>query len=297
MKPAPFTLHRPTTLREALSILSDVCDDGGLVLAGGQSLVPMMALRVAYPPHLVDINGIPELTGIEVVDGRLAIGAGVRHAQFHRPVEPGSLGVLLAEVSRHIAHYPIRMRGTFCGSLAHADPASEWCLVSRTLDAEMRLASVDGERTVTAVEFFLGAMTTIREPNEILVGVSLPLLDADATFGFYEFNRRAGDFAIGSCLATFSVTGGVMRDVRVGVGGIEENPRRIGEAEAVLEGQVVDERLFAEAGAAGAAAVDAMEDASTSAQYRRELTAVVIWRALTAALARQTSETESHPHG
>lgn len=286
MKSAPFLLHRPDTLAEALTKLSEVCDEGGLVLAGGQSLVPMMALRVVYPPHLVDINGIAALDRLQIVGDRLLIGAGIRHARFHRPVEPGCLGRLLAAVSRNIAHYPIRMRGTFCGSLAHADPASEWCLIAQTLDAKLRLDSVGGTREVNAGDFFAGAMTTIREPDEILVEVSLPLLPEGSTFGFYEFNRRAGDFALGMSLVAFAMHDNRMEQVRIGIGGIEDSPRRVWEAESLLEGKTPSETLFAKAAAAAADAVDPMEDASTTADYRRDLAGIVIRRALKAALTR-----------
>jgi carbon-monoxide dehydrogenase medium subunit len=290
MKPAPFILHRPKTKEEAVTLLAELGDEGGLVLAGGQSLVPMMALRVAYPPHLVDINGVSEFANLSTEGGRLSIGATIRHARFHRPVEAGCLGELLATVSRHIAHYPIRQRGTFCGSLAHADPASEWCLVARTLDAGIHLASAAGERVVPAEAFFEGAMTTVRNADEILVRATLPILPAGTTFGFYEFNRRAGDFALGMSLVTFGIKDGRMMDVRVGVGGIEENPRRVGPAEAALEGQEPTTEAFEAAAAAAAGDVDPMEDASTSAEYRRDLCAVVVRRALQAALARAASQ-------
>src|SRR5262249_46373830 len=135
MKPAPFVRHVPRTLDEALKILSEVAPKDGRVLAGGQSLVPIMAFRLAKPAHLVDINEVAGLDRI-AADGKfLSIGARVRHAAFHKSVCDGPLGALLNTVARHIAHYPIRMRGTFCGSLAHADPASEWCLTAATLDA------------------------------------------------------------------------------------------------------------------------------------------------------------------
>jgi len=287
MKPAPFTMHRPTTREAALAALAEVSDEGGLVLAGGQSLVPMMALRVAYPPHLVDINGVTEFSNLSSDDGWLSIGAAIRHARFHQPVVAGCLGALLADVSRNIAHYPIRMRGTFCGSLAHADPASEWCLVARTLDAGIHLESVRGERVVPATEFFAGAMMTVREPDEILTKVRLPLLAAETTFGFYEFNRRAGDFAMGMCLATYRLVDGLMADVRIGIGGIEENPQRSEAAEQVLSGKAPTDDVFAAAGMAASEGVDPMVDSTTTAQYRRELCAVVVRRALAAARDRQ----------
>ncbi|MEX0405916.1 FAD binding domain-containing protein [Aquibium sp. LZ166] len=290
MKPAPFVLHRPKTLDEALAALAENHEDGGLVLAGGQSLVPMMALRVAYPPHLVDINGVEGLSRLEVEDGRLVIGATVRHAAFHRPVIEGCLGELLADVSRSIAHYPIRKRGTFCGSLAHADPASEWCLVAVTLGAELALASTGGRRTLDAADYLVGAMSTARESDEILLEVRLPLLPPSSTFGFYEFSRRAGDFAIGMSLVSYRIDAGRMRDVRIGLGGIEEISHRMKAAEAVLEGQAPGTEMFAEAAAVAQGNVDPMDDATTSAQYRRDLTGVVIRRALGAALARHQSQ-------
>jgi carbon-monoxide dehydrogenase medium subunit len=290
MKAAPFTLHRPKTVDEATALLADVAEEGGLVLAGGQSLMPMMALRVAYPPHLVDINAIDTLSRMKVADGALSIGATVRHAAFHRALpEAGVLGRLLATVVRHIAHYPIRQRGTFCGSLAHADPASEWCLVAATLDATVMLQSASGTRSVPAAEYLEGAMATAREPDEILVETHLPLLADDARFGFYEFNRRAGDFALGMALATYELAGGTMRNVRIGLGGIEEKPRRIAVAEAALEGQQPGEQVFAAAADAAIADVDAMEDASTSQEYRRDLAGVAIRRALKASMAAETA--------
>lgn len=286
MKAAPFTLHRPKTIDEAAALLADVAEDGGLVLAGGQSLVPMMALRVAYPPHLVDINAIDSLSRIEVADGALSIGATVRHAAFHRPLpQAGVLGRLLSTVVRHIAHYPIRQRGTFCGSLAHADPASEWCLAAATLDATMMLKSTSGTRSVPAAEYLEGAMETAREPDEILIEARVPLLPESARFGFYEFNRRAGDFALGMALATYDLADGVMRNVRIGLGGIEEKARRIAVAEAALDGQPPGEGAFAAAADAAMADVDAMEDASTSQEYRRDLAGVVLRRALKASMA------------
>src|SRR5262249_42626888 len=141
MKPAAFRYHAPKTVEEAVALLAEVAPEDGRVLAGGQSLVPIMAFRLARPSHLVDING---------VEGKLEIGAGVRHSAFYRPVVEGPLGKLLVTVVRHIAHHPIRTRGTFCGSIAHADPASEWCMVAATLDADIVLRSVRGTRTVKA---------------------------------------------------------------------------------------------------------------------------------------------------
>ncbi|MGE5772555.1 MAG: FAD binding domain-containing protein, partial [Hyphomicrobiales bacterium] len=195
MKPAPFVRHAPKTLDEALRILAEVAPQDGRVLAGGQSLVPIMAFRLAKPAHLVDINEVAGLDRIASDDKLLSVGATVRHAAFHKSVVENPLGKLLSLVARHIAHYPIRMRGTFCGSLAHADPASEWCLVAAALDATLVARSTRGERLIAAKHFFTGIMSTALAEDELLVEARLPLLAEEARFGFNEFNRRAGDFA------------------------------------------------------------------------------------------------------
>ncbi len=285
MKPAPFRYHAPRTVEEAISTLADVAPDDGRVLAGGQSLVPTMAFRLARPAHLVDINRIDGLDRLAVDGEQLSIGAGVRHAAFHRPVTDGPLGRMLAAVVRHIAHVPIRTRGTFCGSLAHADPASDWCLVAATLDARMTARSTRGERTLAPGDFFEGIMTTAIEPDELLAEVRLPVLPADTRFGFEEFSRRAGDFAIAMVLATFRLADGVMVEPRIGVGGAEEVPRRLAEAEAALAGSAPEANAFQAAADAAADAVDPMTDINTSAQYRRDLVRALTRRALERAAA------------
>jgi carbon-monoxide dehydrogenase medium subunit len=280
MKPAPFTRHVPRTLDEALKILARVAPQDGRVLAGGQSLVPIMAFRLAKPAHLVDIN---EVAGLDKIasDGKfLSIAACVRHAAFHKPVVDNPLGKLLTFVARHIAHYPIRMRGTFCGSLAHADPASEWCLTAATLDAIMVAKSSRGERLIAAIDFFTGIMSTTLAEDELLTEVRLPLLAADAKFGFNEFSRRAGDFAMAAALVTYRLQGGKIIDARVGVGGAEASPRRIVVAEATLNGKVPADAAFRAAAEAAAAAIDPLVDHQTNADYRRDLVRAVVRRAL-----------------
>jgi carbon-monoxide dehydrogenase medium subunit len=280
MKPAPFQYHAPRTIDEAVALLAEVAPQDGRVLAGGQSLVPIMAFRLARPAHLVDINGVEALRRLAVEGDRLCIGACVRHAAFHRPVVDGPLGKLLATVVRHIAHYPIRTRGTFCGSVAHADPASEWCAVAAALGAEMVARSTRGTRIIPAHEFFAGIMTTTLKEDELLTEVRLPLLPADTRFGFYEFNRRAGDFAIAMALATYRVRDGKITEPRIAVGGAEPSPRRIADAEQALAGRAPGAESYAAAGDRAAAAVDPMEDATTSAEYRRDLVRTVTRRAL-----------------
>ncbi len=286
MKPAAFRYHAPKTIEEAVALLAQYAPDDGRVLAGGQSLVPTMAFRLARPQHLVDINGVAGLDRLASENGRLAIGAGVRHQAFHRPVAAPPLGDLLSAVMQHIAHYPIRNRGTFCGSVAHADPSSEWCLVSATLGAEMVARSTRGSRVIAAADYFQGIMTTALEGDELLAEVRLPLLSAATRWGFYEFNRRAGDFAMGMALVAFEIDNGVIASPRVGVGGAEAFPRRIAEAEALLAGQPPGAPAFTAAAAAAAAAIDPLTDAQTDAIYRRELVATVTRRALEQAAAR-----------
>ena len=236
MKPAPFVRHVPRTLDEALAILSQVAGQDGRVLAGGQSLVPIMAFRLAKPAHLVDIN---EVEGLDKIasDGKTLTHrrAGAPRGVSQRRSPTIRSARCSTFVARHIAHYPIRMRGTFCGSLAHADPASEWCLTAATLDATMVAKSTRGAREIAAADYFDGIMSTTLAEDELLAEVRLPLLAADAKFGFNEFNRRAGDFAMASSLVTYRLDGGKIVDAHVGVGGAEPSPRRIAEAEAALE--------------------------------------------------------------
>jgi len=280
MKPAPFVHHVPKTLDDALQTLAEVAPKDGRVLAGGQSLVPIMAFRLAKPAHLVDINGVTGLDKLASDGKTLSIGACVRHAAFHKAVIANPLGQLLAVVARHIAHYPIRTRGTFCGSLAHADPSSEWCLVAATLDATIVARSVRGARSIAASVFFAGIMATTLAEDELLAEARLPLLSNDTRFGFNEFSRRAGDFAMAASLATYRVQDGKIRDARVGVGGAESFPRRIPEAEAALNGNAATDAAFRVAADAAAKAIDPLEDHQTNADYRRDLVRAVVRRAL-----------------
>jgi carbon-monoxide dehydrogenase medium subunit len=280
VKPAPFCYHAPKTIDEALALLAEVAPHDGRILAGGQSLVPMMAFRLARPTHLIDINGVDALGRVRVEGDKLCIGACVRHAAFHRPVVDGPLGKLLSAVVRHIAHYPIRTRGTFCGSIAHADPASEWCTVAVGLGAEMVARNTRNTRVIAADQFFAGIMTTTLSDDELLAEVRLPLMPADTRFGFYEFNRRAGDFAIAMALATYRLRDGKIGESRIAIGGAEPSPRRIADAERALAGRAPAADAFTAAADRAAAAVEPMEDATTSAEYRRDLVRTVVRRAL-----------------
>jgi carbon-monoxide dehydrogenase medium subunit len=285
VKPAPFAYHAPTAVDEAVGMLGELAAQDGRILAGGQSLVPTMAFRLAKPAHLIDINSVAALDRLAAEGDTLSIGACVRHAAFHRAVAAGPLGALLSVVVRHIAHYPIRLRGTFCGSLAHADPASEWCLVAATLGAEMVAMSTRGTRTIAAEDYFVGIMTTALTEDELLATARLPLLAADTRFGFGEFSRRAGDYALAMTLAAFRIEDGVIVEPRVGVGGAEGHPRRIAEAETSLAGKPPEAAVFRAAAEAAAAAVDPLEDMQADAAYRRDLVRAMTRRALERACA------------
>lgn len=284
MKPAAFVYHAPREVAEAVELLDRFGDDAR-ILAGGQSLVPMMAFRVATPANLIDINRIAALDYVRAESGMLAVGALTRHAAFHRPVADSPLGALLTGVVRHIAHFPIRTRGTMCGSLAHADPASEWCLVTATLDATVVAAGKAGRREIPAAEFFQGVMTTALDDGEMIVETSLPLLDTGQRCGFYEFSRRQGDFAIAMSLAVLRLVDGKIAEARIGLGGVEAQPRRMAVAEDALRGETPGDAVFRAAAEAAAAIVDPLEDLQADAPYRRDLTAVAIRRALERAMA------------
>jgi carbon-monoxide dehydrogenase medium subunit len=280
VKPAPFVYHAPKTVDDALANLAEFGPQDGRVLAGGQSLIPMMAFRMARPAHLVDINTVAGLDRLAVEGGVLSIGACVRHAAFHGPVVEGPTGPLLSRVVRDIAHYPIRLRGTFCGSLAHADPASEWCLAAVTLGAEIVAMSRRGRRVMAADNFFEGMMATALAEDELLLEARLPLLSPDTRFGFYEFSRRAGDYALAMALVTFRLQDGVIVAPRIGIGGAEARPRRMAAAEAVLAGRRPDTESFRAAAEAAADAIEPMEDIHADAEFRLDLVRAVTRRAL-----------------
>ena len=284
MKPAPFDYHAPRSVAEAIELLAAHGDDAK-VLAGGQSLVPAMNFRLARPAVLVAINRIGELDFCSATDGALRIGALTRHVRFERAVTEGALGALLADVVRYIAHLPIRVRGTFAGSLAHADPAAEWCVVATTLNAEIRARGPAGERSIGAADFFRSILTTSLRPDELITEVRLPVLGPDWRFGFAEFSRRAGDFALGMTLALLRLDGERIAEARIGVGGAGDRPLRITEAEQALAGAVPDREALAEAAGMAAASVDPFDDLHASAAYRRDLVRTMTRRALERALA------------
>lgn len=280
MKPSPFVLYEPTSVDQAVFMLSEVAGQDGRILAGGQTLIPAMALRLAQPAYLIDINRIEELQALIETGQSLIIHAGIRHAAFHKPAASGPLGALLSTVVRHIAHLPIRTRGTFVGSVANADPASEWCLVTATLDASIVARNVNAERRIAARDYFVGFMTTALQADELLVAIELPLLDSETAFGFEEISWRAGDFAQAMALAVMTRTATGLRNVRIGVGAAESTPRRIAEAEQVLEGQPASSELFSRAARCASEAISPMDSTEDEQAYRRDLVETVVLRAL-----------------
>jgi aerobic carbon-monoxide dehydrogenase medium subunit len=279
MKPAAFAYHAPQSLEQALELLAEHGDEGKL-LAGGQSLVPAMNFRLARPAVLIDINRIAALDFLATEDRLLRIGSLARHVAFEKPLTGGPLRALLPQIARHVAHLPIRMRGTFAGSLAHADPAAEWSLVAVTVGATIVARSTAGERTIAAEDFFRTAFTTALRPDELITEVRLPLPGDDWRCGFVEFSRRKGDFALAMALTAVRVEGERIVEARIGIGGAEHRPRRIEAAERLVAGETVRADLLAEAGVAVAAVVEPVEDIHASAEYRRDLIRVMTRRAL-----------------
>jgi aerobic carbon-monoxide dehydrogenase medium subunit len=280
MKPAPFSYYAPTSLDEAVMLLAELGPQDGRILAGGQSLVPTMAFRLARPTHLIDINGIAELAALTVTGDVVNIGACVRHAAFDGDTVPAVTGALLRKVVQNIAHYPIRTRGTFCGSVANADPASEWCCVMAALDGVVILRSQRGMRRISAADFYQGVMTTALVEDELVVAAELPMLPEGTLTGFKEFSRRKGDFAIAMALVTYRLESGAIVEPRVAIGGAETHPRRLREVEAVLSGETPNESVFSAAAETAALAIDPMEDVNNTAAYRRRLVQALLQRAL-----------------
>ncbi|MDH3499473.1 MAG: FAD binding domain-containing protein [Acidimicrobiia bacterium] len=276
MKPAAFAYHAPDSIAGAIELLSSA--DDAKILAGGQSLVPTMNFRLARPAALVDINRIVAMDSVSTADGVLEIGALARHASFESPVEPGRLGQILARVARFIGHHPIRIRGTFVGSLAHADPAAEWCVVARTLDAMMVAAGPSGVRYIDAETFFQTLFSTDLRPNEILTSVRLPLLDATQHAGFAEYARRTGDFALTMALVVLDVTDGVIERARIGLGGVADKPIRVPDAESAIVG-MRPEVAADVVGDAAASSIVPLGDIHGSPEYRTDLIRAMVRRA------------------
>src|SRR5215467_7424400 len=282
MKPPPFEYLRPIDLEGVLAALAQD-SEASKILAGGQSLIPMMNLRMVAPKRLVDINRVPGLNHIRIDRDQLVIGALVRHTDVMASPIVGQYAPLLMAAYGHVAHRPIRNRGTIGGNLAHADPASELPAVMLALDAEIVLASCGGERRVPAARFFLGTFETAARPDELLTSIRIPLAAGSRRWGFEEMSQRQGDFALVAVAATFAVEGGRCVHARLGYAGVADHAVRIGAAEAALDGGSPQESLFEEVAAKAADAINPSEDIHADAGYRRDLVRTLTRRALSAA--------------
>ncbi|MCC6779258.1 MAG: xanthine dehydrogenase family protein subunit M [Hyphomicrobiales bacterium] len=288
MKPAWFDYYAPRTLAEALDILAAAGSDGR-VLAGGQSLVPMLNLRIVRPAVVVDINRIEELNRLRAGADHLAVGALARHADLLRSKEVRDGWPLIAEATTQVAHMAIRNRGTVCGSVSHNDPSAEQPSVLVTLGGTVVIAGKSGRRELPAEAFLTGMLSNALEPGEMVVELRYPRPAAGTGGAFVELARRLGDFAIGGAAATLTMRDGVCREARLTIVGMGQGPFRARAAEELLTGRrlaTAGADAFAEAAAKVMAAVDPADDVHASSSYRRHLAGVMATRALETALAR-----------
>ena len=282
MKPPPFEYVRPVDLNGVPGALAQNSGETK-ILAGGQSLVPMMNLRLVAPKRLVDINRVTGLDRIARDGDRLLIGALARHTDVLTSQVVKEYAPLVVAAYQHVAHRPIRNRGTIGDNLAHADPASELPAVMLALDAEFVLRSLAGERQVAAERFFLGTFETAARADEVLTAIHIPLAAGSRRWGFEETSQRQGDFALVAVAVTFAVDGGRCANPRLAYAGAADRAVRIAAAEAALECQSPDQTLFEQVAAKAAEAADPPEDLHADAAYRRDLVRALTRRALSAA--------------
>jgi carbon-monoxide dehydrogenase medium subunit len=279
MKLSPVDYEAPGTVAEALDLLAEHQDDAS-VLAGGQSLIPLLALRLAQPAVLVDINGVEGLSGVSVTDGWVTIGATTREYVAEESAAIAGAVPLLAAALPLIGHEAIRSRGTVGGSLAHADPAAELPAVARALDAEFVVRGPAGERVVPAAEWFEGYLTTSRGPDELLTEVRFPAARPGTGTSFQEVARRHGDFAMVGLATSVTLNDGVISDARLAFAGVSDVPARATGAEELLAGQRPSAELFDEAARRAAADIDPPSDLHGSAEYRKKVAAALVRRGL-----------------
>ena len=284
MKLPPFDYACPTTLPEAIELLAS--HDDAKAIAGGQSLVPMLAFRLAQPSLLVDLRKLADLRGIRISDAGVTLGAMVRWRDIEEDERLETAHPLLKAAISHVAHYQIRNRGTVGGSIAHADPAAEMPGITMTCDAEIAVVGKSGAHVIQAADFFQGALTTALTTDEIIVEIRLPAWPAGRRWGFQEFARRRGDFAMAAAAVFYDQDErGKARNAHVGVIGVGDRPLRLTAVEDVLNGESIDEATIAKADAATSAAVEPQDDIHASAAYRRSLVGTMVERALKSAAA------------
>jgi carbon-monoxide dehydrogenase medium subunit len=286
VKPPPFEYSAPETLEEALALLQEVGEDAR-PLAGGQSLIPLLSLRLARPSHLIDLANIDSLAGVEVENGSLVIGSMLRERAAERNEHVRRSAPLLALALPLIGHPAIRSRGTIGGSLAHADPAAELPAVALAVEADLVAQSAArGERTIRAADFFTGFFSTALEPDEVLTGVRIPRLPAHTGCAFDEVARRHGDFAMVGAAAVVRVEDGRITEARVALTGVSDVPVRAADAEAVLAGSLPTDDALSEAAEQTAKTLSPPSDLHGSSAYRRHLARVLIKRTVRRAAER-----------
>jgi aerobic carbon-monoxide dehydrogenase medium subunit len=284
MKLPPFEYACPTTINEAVALLASH-DGEAKPLAGGQSLVPMLAFRVASPSLLVDLRKLAELRQIKIADDGVTLGAMVRWRDILDDARLLKAHPLLVEAVAHVAHYQIRNRGTVGGSIAHADPAAEMPGIVVTCEARIAVVGKAGTRVLDAANFFQGPLMTALKPDEIITEIRLPAWPAKRRFGFQEFARRRGDFALAAAILFYDEEGGKARNAHVGAIGVADRPLRLPAVEQVLNGNTIDDAIIAKAEAAASASVEPADDIHASGAYRKALIGVMVERALKSAAA------------
>ena len=282
MKLPPVEYEAPTTVAEAIDLLAEYSDEAS-VLAGGQSLIPLLALRLARPEVLIDINGIDELSGVSATDGWVAIGAMTREYVAEESEIVADAVPLLAAALPFIGHEAIRSRGTIGGSLAHADPAAELPAVARALNAEFVVRGPSGERVIPAAQWFEGYLTTSRSPDELLLEVRFPAAGQGTGVSFQEVARRHGDFAMVGLAVSLGLSGGMISDARLAFAGVSDVPVRAAAAEDLLVGERPSAELFEEAARRATGDIDPPADLHGSSDYRKTVAAAIVRRGLRAA--------------
>ena len=293
MKPPSFDYHAPQSAAEALELLGRYGDDARL-LAGGQSLVPLLNFRLSAPAVIVDLNRAADLAYIKEENGQVRMGPMTRQRRIEFSPLVKSHLPLLTEATRWVGHLPTRTRGTIGGSLAHSDPAAEYPAVAAALDAELVIRGPTGERVVRAADFFVGFMTTALQPGEMLVEVRMAAQAPDSGWAFEEFSRRHGDFAIVGIAAMVAVEGDRCRSARLAACGAGPTAMRLRAAEEILEHGGVDDRYIDDAAGRAAELVDPGSDLHASAEYRRHLMRVLTRRALKRAVERSRNRENAH---
>ncbi len=279
MKPPPFDYARAGSVQHAVALLAEHGDDAKII-AGGQSLMPMLAFRMATPKLLVDIGSIAALRHITLDGGGVTLGALVRWCDVEKHAELARAHPLLVEAVRHVAHYQIRNRGTVGGSLAHADPAAELPGIALACGAEIEVAGPNGRRTITARDFFVDSLTTALAADEMIESLRLPAWTAGRCWGFEEFARRRGDFALAGVALFYDLDQGRAVDPHIAAIGVGATPLRLSAAEQALAGKAVDQAAIRETVAAATAGIDPPGDIHAPGDYRRALLAVLLERAL-----------------